>query len=168
MIENGIDIILTEDAIKYSVENPQIDFRPTRSTKGSAGYDVRACIPFEVVIKVGECIKIPLGFRAYVGSLPYVGMPNTSVAALALPRSGLGARDGIVLGNLVGLIDPDYQEEWVCAIWNRNLNKPIVIEPGMRIAQCVFMPVFLPEFVDVEEFSSVSERIGGFGSTGVA
>lgn len=149
-----------EDKFREKIDS-SFSFTPTKSTYNSAAYDIRACIEQPEVIFVGECVKIPLGFHAYIGS------ESNSLAALILPRSGLGSTEGIVLGNLVGLIDADYQEEWLCPIWNRNTDRTIKIEPGMKIAQIVFMKVeTVSEFFEVDVFSESTARTGGFNSTG--
>jgi len=102
-----------------------------------------------------------LGFSAHIGSY------NKYLAGFLLPRSGLGSLDGIVLGNLIGLIDADYQDEWKAAIWNRNDDTSIHIKPGMKIAQLVFLPVINNiDFINADTFSNSTSRKGGFGSTG--
>lgn len=131
---------------------------PNYATKGSAGIDLRACIKQDLVIKAGETKLIPTGLSIYIA--------NQNVCATILPRSGLGHKSGIVLGNLVGLIDSDYQGELMVSLWNRK-NEDFTLEAGMRIAQLIFLPVLHPQFSIVEEFSDDSERgAGGFGHTG--
>lgn len=131
---------------------------PNYATKGSAGIDLRACIKQDLVIKAGETKLIPTGLSIYIA--------NQNVCATILPRSGLGHKSGIVLGNLVGLIDSDYQGELMVSLWNRK-NEDFTLEVGMRIAQLIFLPVLHPQFSIVEEFSDDSERgAGGFGHTG--
>lgn len=131
---------------------------PNYATKGSAGIDLRACIKQDLVIKAGETKLIPTGLSIYIA--------NQNVCATILPRSGLGHKSGIVLGNLVGLIDSDYQGELMVSLWNRK-NEDFTVEVGMRIAQLIFLPVLHPQFSIVEEFSDDSERgAGGFGHTG--
>lgn len=131
---------------------------PNYATTGSAGIDLRACIKQDLVIKAGETKLIPTGLSIYIA--------NQNVCATILPRSGLGHKSGIVLGNLVGLIDSDYQGELMVSLWNRK-NEDFTVEVGMRIAQLIFLPVLHPQFSIVEEFSDDSERgAGGFGHTG--
>ena len=149
-------IILTELA-KELQANSRHTFIPTRGTSESAGYDIRACIVRPLTIFAGECIRIPLGFHAHIN--------DAELAGLLLPRSGLGATHGIVLGNLVGLIDADYQEEWQCAIWNRNIEGNVVINPLDKIAQIMFVPIVHPVFEIASSFHKSTSRIGGFGST---
>ena len=134
---------------------------PEYATDGSAGLDLRAVIEKPINIAPGETKMIATGLAINIGD------PN--VACILLPRSGLGIKKGLVLGNLVGLCDSDYQGEYMVAAWNRNLSgDPIVVSPGERIAQAVFIPVIQVKFEDVEEFSEKTQRgEGGFGSTGV-
>ena len=134
---------------------------PEYATDGSAGLDLRAVIEKPINIAPGETKMIATGLAINIGD------PN--VACILLPRSGLGIKKGLVLGNLVGLCDSDYQGEYMVAAWNRNLSgDTIVVSPGERIAQAVFIPVIQVEFEDVEEFSEKTQRgEGGFGSTGV-
>ena len=134
---------------------------PEYATPGSAGVDVSAAINEPISIAPGETKMIPTGFAINIGD------PN--IACILLPRSGLGIKKGLVLGNLVGLCDSDYQGEYMVAAWNRNLSgDPIVINPGDRLAQAVFIPVIQVEFEQVSEFTEKTERgDGGFGSTGI-
>lgn len=134
---------------------------PARATSMSAGYDVVACIDEPIVIKKGDkAMLIPLGFACF--------MDDGAVAGLILPRSGLGHKQGLALGNTVGVVDGDYQNQWFASAWNRGQQDEIVINPGDRIAQIIFVPVIHPQFVVVDEFSAKTERgQGGFGSTGV-
>ncbi|AWV87116.1 dUTP diphosphatase [Acinetobacter radioresistens] len=130
---------------------------PTYATSGSAGLDLRACLDEEVQIKPGETILVKTGMAIYIED------PN--FAGLILPRSGLGHKHGIVLGNLVGLIDSDYQGELMVSVWNRS-QTVFTLEPGERLAQYVLVPVVQAQFEQVNEFT-VSERgTGGFGHTG--
>ena len=130
---------------------------PTYATSGSAGLDLRACLDEEVQIKPGETILVKTGMAIYIED------PNC--AGLILPRSGLGHKHGIVLGNLVGLIDSDYQGELMVSVWNRS-QTVFTLEPGERLAQYVLVPVVQTQFEQVNEFT-VSERgTGGFGHTG--
>lgn len=134
---------------------------PKRATNLSAGYDVVACIDKPITIKrTDKATLIPLGFACY--------MADGHVAGLILPRSGLGHKQGLTLGNTVGVVDGDYQNQWFASAWNRGQQEEIVINPGDRIAQIVFVPVIHPEFDQVEEFTEASVRgFGGFGSTGM-
>lgn len=130
---------------------------PTYATSGSAGLDLRACLDEAVQIKPGETILVKTGMAIYIED------PN--FAGLILPRSGLGHKHGIVLGNLVGLIDSDYQGELMVSVWNRS-QTVFTLEPGERLAQYVLVPVVQAQFEQVNEFT-VSERgTGGFGHTG--
>ena len=131
---------------------------PTRATDGSAGIDLRACIDEPMTIKAGETVLIGTGLAIYLADPNYVG--------LIMPRSGLGHKHGIVLGNLTGVIDADYQGELMVSIWNRS-QTDFVLQPAERMAQYLVVPIVRPEFEIVSEFSDVSERgAGGFGSTG--
>ena len=131
---------------------------PTYATDGSAGLDLRACIEEkEIVIEVGQTILIPTGMSIYI--------EDPSLAAMLLPRSGLGHKHGIVLGNLVGLIDADYQGPLMVSCWNRG-TQPFTIAVGERIAQMILVPVVQATFDIVEEFSESDRGEGGFGSTG--
>lgn len=130
---------------------------PAYATPGSAGLDLRACIDMAVTVMPGETVLIDTGLAIHID--------NPQLAATILPRSGLGHKHGIVLGNLVGLIDSDYQGPLMVSCWNRS-NVPYTIAPGERIAQLVVVPVMKARFQVVEEFQ-VSERgEGGFGSSG--
>lgn len=129
-----------------------------RATDGSAGYDVQAAIDDVLTIYPGETQMIPLGFSVFIED------PN--IAAILLPRSGLGTKKGIVLANTVGLIDSDYQGQVMAAVKNTG-NDAFVVTPLTRIGQMVFVPVVHKEFELVTEFAKTSERgTGGFGSTG--
>ena len=131
---------------------------PEYKTDGSAGMDVRACIKEKIVVKHGSTVMIPLGFAMHI--------EDKNIAAIIIPRSGLGSKNGIVLGNLVGLIDSDYQGELMVPLWNRS-NKDFDIKPGDRIAQMVFIPLVLAEFEIVNSFEQSERGIKGFGSSGV-
>ena len=131
---------------------------PEYKTEGSAGMDVRACIKEKIVVKQGSTVMIPLGFAMHI--------EDKNIAAIIIPRSGLGSKNGIVLGNLVGLIDSDYQGELMVPLWNRS-NKDFDIKPGDRIAQMVFIPLVLAEFEIVNSFEQSERGIKGFGSSGV-
>lgn len=130
---------------------------PQYATTGSAGLDMRACIDAPITLKSGESALIPTGLAIHLAD------PN--MAAVLLPRSGLGHKNGIVLGNLVGLIDSDYQGEVKVSLWNRS-NTDFVIEPFARIAQMVIIPVIQAAFEVVDEFDASERGAGGFGSTG--
>ncbi len=130
---------------------------PEYATTGSAGLDLRACLDNDITIAPGETVLIPTGLAIHIG--------DPSLAAVLLPRSGLGHKHGIVLGNLVGLIDSDYQGQVFVSCWNRS-QKPFDIVIGERIAQMVFVPVAQVAFEQVEEFSSSDRGEGGFGHTG--
>lgn len=130
---------------------------PHYGTEGSAGLDLRACLEDTLVLNPGETKLIPTGMSIYI--------EDTGLAAMILPRSGLGHKHGIVLGNLVGLIDSDYQGELMVSCWNRG-DKPFTMEIGERIAQLVIVPVVQAEYNFVEEFEATDRGEGGFGSTG--
>lgn len=130
---------------------------PTYATPGSAGMDLRACIDTAITISPGETVLIPTGLAIFID--------DPTIAATILPRSGLGHKHGIVLGNLVGLIDSDYQGPLMISMWNRG-NGVFTIEPGDRIAQLVFLPVIQPEFTLVNEFKTTERGQNGFGSSG--
>ncbi len=135
---------------------------PRHHSAHAAAIDLHACLDAPLTLSPGERpALIPAGFALYIG--------DPEIAALILPRSGLGHRQGLVLGNLVGLIDPDYTGPIMVSAWNRNPpgGETITLSPGERFAQMVFVPVLRPEFVVVDTFSSATERgSGGFGSTG--
>lgn len=137
--------------------NPNMSV-PTRATEGSAGVDLRANTsePFE--LKPGETKLVETGLAIH--------LDDVHVAAMILPRSGLGHKHGVVLGNLTGLIDSDYQGELMVSLWNRS-TEPFTVNPGDRIAQMVIVPVMQPEFVVVDSFESTERGAGGFNSTGV-
>jgi dUTP pyrophosphatase len=130
---------------------------PTYATEGSAGVDLRACMDAAIVLEAGATTLIPTGMAIYIAD------PN--IAATILPRSGLGHKHGIVLGNLVGLIDSDYQGPLMISIWNRG-QTAFTIEPGDRIAQLIFLPVIRPEFEVVKNFETTARGENGFGSSG--
>ena len=135
------------------------DQLPAYGTPGSAGLDLRACIDEAIEIAPGQTVLVPTGLAIYVEDPRY--------AALILPRSGLGHKHGIVLGNLVGLIDSDYQGQLMVSTWNRG-STAFKLEPMERLAQLVVMPVQQVELKVVEEFMESSRGSGGFGSTGRA
>lgn len=130
---------------------------PQYATAGSAGLDLRALLDEPVTIAPGETILVHTGIAIHVADPGY--------AALILPRSGLGHKKGIVLGNLVGLIDSDYQGELMISTWNRG-NGPFVLEPFERLAQLVIVPVVQAQFNVVDDFEASARGAGGFGSTG--
>ena len=130
---------------------------PDYATQGSAGLDLRACLDEAVVLKPGETLLIPTGLAIHIA--------DNQMAAVLLPRSGLGHKHGIVLGNLVGLIDSDYQGQIFVSCWNRG-NSMFTIEIGERIAQMVFIPVIQAEFEQVTDFDESHRGDGGFGHTG--
>ena len=131
---------------------------PHYGTKGSAGLDLRACVDEDLMIDPGQTVLIPTGMAIH--------LDDPGFAAMLLPRSGLGHKHGIVLGNLVGLIDSDYQGPLMVSCWNRS-DTAYKITVGERIAQMVIVPVLQPEFNLVEEFGDATERgEGGFGHTG--
>ncbi len=132
---------------------------PAYATEGSAGIDLRACVDVPLTIHPGEVKMIQTGIAIH--------LEDPNLAATILPRSGLGHKHGIVLGNLVGLIDSDYQGPLMVSVWNRS-NEPYEVNPGERIAQLVILPVIKAKFEIVESFDTESARgMGGFGSTGV-
>ena len=130
---------------------------PHYGTPGAAGLDLRACLNAPLELKPGDSQLVPSGIAIHIG--------DPGFAAIVLPRSGLGAKHGIVLGNLVGLIDSDYQGQVFISVWNRG-QTAFTIQPMDRIAQLVVVPVQQVEFNVVEEFQSSSRGAGGFGSTG--
>jgi len=130
---------------------------PEYATPGSAGMDLRACIESSLTLNPGDTELIPTGIAIHISDPGY--------AATILPRSGLGHKHGIVLGNLVGLIDSDYQGQLFVSCWNRG-NKTFTIDVGDRIAQLVILPVAQVEFETVDEFSDSDRGTGGFGSSG--
>ncbi len=130
---------------------------PDYATAGSAGMDLRACLEEKTEIAPGETRLIPTGFAMH--------MEDSGLAAVLLPRSGMGHKHGIVLGNLVGLIDSDYQGQVFVSCWNRS-QTPFEVEPGARIAQMVFVPVVQAKWELVEDFDTSDRGGGGFGHTG--
>ena len=147
-------------AIQLKILDPRLGKEiplPEHATDGSAGMDLRACVESNTIVHPGETVLIPTGFAMHVA--------DPDLAAVILPRSGLGHKHGLVLGNLVGLIDSDYQGQVYVSCWNRS-NKAFEIEPGMRIAQLVVIPVVMAEFEVVESFETSQRGAGGFGHTG--
>lgn len=144
--------------IDIKIINPLMkDQLPHYATAGSAGLDLRACISEKIILEPGQTVLIPTGLAIHLA--------DTNYAAMILPRSGLGHKHGVVLGNLVGLIDSDYQGELMVSTWNRG-NTPFTIEPFERIAQMVIVPVVQAQFNLVEDFDASDRGAGGFGSTG--
>lgn len=149
--------------IQVKILNPKIGQDPnfpipTQATLGSAGIDLRACIDTPLVIKAGQTHLVGTGLSIYIADPNYAG--------LILPRSGLGHKHGIVLGNLVGLIDSDYQGELMVSVWNRS-QSDFTLNPAERMAQYVVVPIVRPVFEIVSEFDQTSVRgVGGFGHTG--
>jgi len=146
-----IQLKLLDDRLGQSIPLPEY------ATTGSAGLDLRACLDESLLLKPGETKLIPTGMAIHIA--------DENLAAVILPRSGLGHKHGIVLGNLVGLIDSDYQGQLFVSCWNRG-NTEFTIEIGDRIAQLVFVPVEQVEFEEVESFDDSHRGEGGFGHTG--
>jgi dUTP pyrophosphatase len=147
--------------IKIKIINPLIGDSiplPKYETSGSAGLDLRACLEEKIILEPGMTSMIPMGFAMH--------LEDEGLAALVVPRSGLGSKHGIVLGNLVGLIDSDYQGELMVPAWNRS-DKEFEIDPGDRIAQMIIVPVIQADFEIVDDFEKSSRGIKGFGSSGV-
>jgi dUTP pyrophosphatase len=147
-------------SIQLKVLNKKIgtDFPlPQYATTGSAGLDMRACIDAPLTVLPGQTLLIPTGIAIHIA--------DPTLAATLLPRSGLGHKKGIVLGNLVGLIDSDYQGEIKISCWNRG-SEPYTIEPGERIAQLVFLPIIQAQFQIVPSFTQTDRGEGGFGHSG--
>lgn len=130
---------------------------PSYATEGSAGLDLRAMLDAPLLLEPGQTSLLPTGLAIHIA--------DPGLAAMILPRSGLGHKHGIVLGNLVGLIDSDYQGELMVSCWNRG-HQPFTIEPGERIAQLVLVPVVQAQLEIVSEFDSSQRGAGGFGHTG--
>lgn len=146
--------------IELKILDPRIGSEyplPAYATDGSAGLDLRACVDTPLEVKPGESHLVPTGIAIHIG--------DPGLAAVLLPRSGLGHKKGIVLGNLVGLIDSDYQGQIFVSCWNRSSDS-FTINAGERIAQMVFVPVVQAEFEVVEEFEASARGSGGFGHTG--
>ncbi|MFA6179991.1 MAG: dUTP diphosphatase [Candidatus Methylopumilus sp.] len=144
-----VDLKILDDRLK--------ELMPTYATPGSAGLDLRACVEHVAVLHPGETQLIPTGMAIYLSDPGY--------AAMILPRSGLGHKHGIVLGNLVGLIDSDYQGQLLVSCWNRS-KETFMLNPMERIAQLVIVPVIQANFNVVAEFPASDRGEGGFGSTG--
>ena len=150
-ILRSIQLKILDSKIGSSIPLPHI------ATDGSAGMDMRACIDEEVKVTSGETVLIPTGIAIYIA--------DNKLAAVLLPRSGLGHKHGLVLGNLTGLIDSDYQGQIFISCWNRS-STSYSIKPGERIAQMVFVPVEQVEFDIVQEFKQTDRGEGGFGHSG--
>lgn len=152
--------VLDKTAIELKVLNSKIGNEfplPTYATSGSAGLDLRACLDEPLTLAPGETQLLPTGIAIHIN--------DPQLCATILPRSGLGHKHGIVLGNLVGLIDSDYQGELMVSCWNRS-DTAFTIEPGERIAQLVFLPVVQAQFTVVTDFNQSERGLGGFGSSG--
>lgn len=146
--------------IDYKILDPRIGVEfplPAYATSGSAGMDLRACLDAPLTLAAGETTLIPTGLAIHIG--------DPSLAAVILPRSGLGHKHGIVLGNLVGLIDSDYQGQLMISCWNRGTDS-FTIQAGERIAQLVFVPVVQVALQQVDEFDQSHRGEGGFGHSG--
>ena len=144
--------------IDLKILDPRMkDFLPAYGTPGSAGLDLRACVDAPLTIEPGQTVLVPTGLAIHIGDPGY--------AAMILPRSGLGHKNGIVLGNLVGLIDSDYQGQLMVSTWNRS-QAVFTLQPMDRLAQLIVVPVLQVSFNVVEEFASSERGAGGFGSTG--
>ena len=151
---------MSRQRVQLKIVDPRIGREfplPEYATGGSAGVDLRACLDDGLVLRAGETKLIPTGIAVH--------MADPGLAAVILPRSGLGHKNGIVLGNLVGLIDSDYQGQIMVSCWNRSTQE-FTVEPGARLAQMVFVPVVQVNFDVVEEFTASDRGAGGFGHTG--
>ncbi|MEK8026240.1 dUTP diphosphatase [Pseudaquabacterium rugosum] len=146
--------------IALKILDPRMaDQLPAYATGGSAGLDLRACIDAPLSVEPGQAVLIPTGLAMHIG--------DPGLCAMLLPRSGLGHKHGLVLGNLVGLIDSDYQGPLMVSCWNRG-SVAYTVQPFERIAQMVIVPVVQAAFEIVEDFSATQRGQGGFGSTGTA
>ncbi len=146
--------------VDLKILDPRVrDQLPHYATPGSAGLDLRACLDEALVLQPGTTHLIPTGLAIHLADPGY--------AAMILPRSGLGHKHGVVLGNLVGLIDSDYQGQLMVSVWNRG-SDPFTVQPFERIAQMIIVPVVQARFNLVEEFPESDRGAGGFGSTGQA
>jgi dUTP pyrophosphatase len=144
--------------IDLKILDPRMrDFLPAYATPGSAGLDLRACLDAPLTLEPGQTALVPTGLAIHLADPGY--------AAMILPRSGLGHKNGIVLGNLVGLIDSDYQGQLMVSTWNRG-QSAFTLQPMDRLAQLVVVPVLQVAFEVVEEFETSDRGAGGFGSTG--
>ena len=149
----SIELKILDSRLGDSIELPHY------ATDGSAGLDMRACIDEPLTVEPGETELIPTGLAIHIG--------DASLAAILLPRSGLGHKHGLVLGNLTGLIDSDYQGQVFISCWNRS-SKSYEVQPAERIAQMVFVPIEQVHFNIVEEFDDSDRGAGGFGHSGTA
>tara|TARA_Y100001935_G_scaffold196631_1_gene164719 strand:- start:118 stop:582 length:465 start_codon:yes stop_codon:yes gene_type:complete len=147
----SIELKILDSKIGESIPLPQI------ATEGSAGMDMRACIDSELIVSSGDTVLVPTGIAIHIA--------DNNLAAVLLPRSGLGHKHGLVLGNLTGLIDSDYQGQIFISCWNRG-EKAYKINPGDRIAQMVFIPVEQVKFEVVDDFKESDRGEGGFGHSG--
>ena len=148
------------NVVQLKVLDPRIGAEiplPEYATQGSAGMDLRACLDAPVTLAPGDTYLVPTGIAIHIG--------DPGLAAMLLPRSGLGHKHGIVLGNLTGLIDSDYQGQLFVSVWNRG-KEAFTIEPGERIAQMIIVPVVQVMFERVEEFETSRRGAGGFGHSG--
>jgi deoxyuridine 5'-triphosphate nucleotidohydrolase len=153
-------VSLSRPPLRVRILNPRVgvDFPlPQYATSGSAGLDLRACLDAPLELAPGQAELIPTGLAIYLA--------DPGLAAVVLPRSGLGHRHGIVLGNLVGLIDSDYQGELMVSCWNRS-QEPFTLKPGERIAQLVVVPVVQVDLEVVKDFDATARGSGGFGHSG--
>ncbi|WAI12071.1 MAG: dUTP diphosphatase [Buchnera aphidicola (Macrosiphum albifrons)] len=149
---NNIEIKILDSRIKKNFS------LPSYATSGSSGLDLRACVEKKIKLQSQQTILVPTGLAIYIAD------PN--ITALILPRSGLGHKKGIVLGNLVGLIDSDYQGQLMISLWNRS-NKDFYVNPNDRVAQIIFIPIIRPCFSLVKEFNKTFRSEKGFGHSGV-
>lgn len=147
----SIELKILDPKIGKSIPLPQI------ATEGSAGMDMRACIDSELIVSPGDTVLVPTGIAMHIA--------DNNLAAVLLPRSGLGHKHGLVLGNLTGLIDSDYQGQIFISCWNRG-KKAYKINPGDRIAQMVFIPIEQVKFEVVDDFKESDRGEGGFGHSG--
>tara|TARA_B100000686_G_scaffold346782_1_gene434119 strand:+ start:1220 stop:1684 length:465 start_codon:yes stop_codon:yes gene_type:complete len=150
-VMRSIKLKILDPKIGESIPLPQI------ATEGSAGMDMRACIDSELIVSAGDTVLVPTGIAMHIA--------DNNLAAVLLPRSGLGHKHGLVLGNLTGLIDSDYQGQIFISCWNRG-EKAYKINPGDRIAQMVFIPVEQVKFDVVDDFKESDRGQGGFGHSG--
>ncbi len=157
MTHATIALKILDERLRGTPDQPPL--LPAYATPGSAGLDLRACLPEAMVLQPGQCELIPTGIAIHIA--------DPGLAAMILPRSGLGHKQGIVLGNLVGLIDSDYQGPLMVSCWNRG-HEPFTVQPLERIAQMVIVPVVQAAFRVVDEFGASQRGEGGFGSTGRA
>ncbi|QCI17931.1 dUTP diphosphatase [Buchnera aphidicola (Acyrthosiphon lactucae)] len=149
---NNIEIKILDSRIKKNFS------LPSYATLGSSGLDLRVCLEKKIRLKSEQTILVPTGIAIYIA--------NPNITALILPRSGLGHKKGIVLGNLVGLIDSDYQGELMVSLWNRS-KTDFYINPDDRVAQIIFVPIIRPCFSLVKEFNKTSRSKKGFGHSGM-